>query len=148
MTIYGSIALANAYFATRLETGVWDNAVVGDRTAALTMATKSIDRLNFAGEMVDSDQEFQFPRADDTEVPQDILDATYECALAFLDGVDIELEQEMTGVNSDAYSGVRTTYDSYARQDHIKAGIPSYRAWMILLPYLRDPQEVTLRRVS
>jgi hypothetical protein len=145
---YGTIALADAYFALRLETDVWDNAVVADRTAALTMATAAIERLNFAGEVETLGQEFQFPRTDDTEIPQDILDATYLCALALLDGVDLELEQEMTGVTSDAYSGVRTTYDSYSRQDHIKAGIPSYEAWMILLPYLRDPQEVILRRVS
>ncbi len=146
--MYGSIVLANTYFATRLETDVWDDAVVDNRTAALTMATKSIDRLNFAGEVETLGQDNQFPRGDDTSVPQDILDATYECALAFLDGIDIELEQEMVGINSDAFSGVRTTYDSYTRQDHIKAGIPSYRAWMLLLPFLRDPAEVTLRRVS
>jgi len=148
MSNYGTIALADAFFLERLSTEVWDNAVVADRTAALVTATKAIERLNFAGEVETLGQEFQFPRTDDTEVPQDILDATYLCALALLDGVDLELEQEMVGVNSDAYSGVRTTYDSHSRQDHIKAGIPSYEAWMILLPYLRDPLEVTLRRVS
>ncbi len=146
--MYGSIALANTYFGTRLETGVWDDAIPGDRTAALTMATKAIDRLNFVGDVATLGQDNQFPRGEDTDVPDDILEATYECAIAFLDGVDLELEQEMVGVNSDAYSGVRTTYDSHNRQDHIKAGIPSYQAWCLLLQYLHDPREVIVRRVS
>ena len=148
MANYGTIALANTYFGARLETDDWDNAVIGDRTAALTMATKAIDRLNFVGDVATMGQDNQFPRGDDTDVPDAILEATYECALAFLKGVDLELEQEMIGVNSDAYSGVRTTYDSHTRQDHIKAGIPSYQAWTLLLQYLHDPREVTIRRVS
>ena len=109
MANYGTIALANTYFGERLNSTVWENAVPGDRTKALIMATKAIDRLNIADEKTESAQELQFPRGTDTTVPQAILDATYECAISFLDGVELDLEQEMLGVNSDAYSGARTT---------------------------------------
>lgn len=148
MANYGTIAGAVTYFSERLGTTPWDNAVVGDRTKALIMATKAIDRLNFAGDMADEDQGYQFPRGEDTSVPQDILDATYECAIAFLDDVDLEMEQEAIGVVTESYSGARTTYDSHNVQDHIRAGIPSITAWNILIPYLRDPQEVSLSRVT
>jgi len=144
---YGTIVLANTYFGERLNSEIWEDAIPGDRTKALIMASRAIDRLNFVGEMADEDQVLQFPREEDTSVPTDILYATYECALAFLDGVDLDLEQEMLGVNSDAYSGARATYDADFTQDHVRAGIPSAQAWQLLLPYLRDPREVILRRV-
>lgn len=148
MASYGSIPLANTYFGERLNSEVWENAVIGDRTKALIMSTRAIDRLNIAGEKTSSDQELQFPRGVDTAVPSDVLMATYECALAFLDGVDLEIEQENLGVISNAYSGARATYDSHFSLDWIKAGIPSPLAWQLLLPYLRDPRVVTLSRVS
>ena len=148
VSIYGTIALADTYFGERLVSGVWENSIAGDRTKALIMATRAVDRLNFADEKTDSDQELQFPRGTDTEIPADILLAVYECAISFLDGVDIDLEQELLGVTSDAYSGARATYDPAHRLDHFRAGIPSSRAWQFLMPYLRDPQEVTIRRVS
>ena len=147
-TIYGSIVLADTYFGERLESDVWENAIPNDRTKALIMATRAVDRLNFADEVTASGQELQFPRGTDTTIPADILMAVYECAIAFLDGVDVDLEQELLGVTSDAYSGARATYDPAHRLDHFRAGIPSSRAWQFLIPYLRDPQEVTIRRVS
>ena len=147
-SIYGSIALANIYFDERLNTRVWEVAVPGDRAKALIMATRAIDRLNFVGEKTLEAQELQFPRETDTTIPDAVLHATYECAIAFLDGVDMELEQANLGVTSDAYSGARTTYDLHHTQDHIRSGIPSPQAWQLLIPYLRDPREVTVSRVS
>lgn len=146
---YGTVALADTFFnEERLESDVWTRAVSANKNKALIMATRAIDRLNIADEKTEAAQELQFPRGTDTSVPSEILQATYECAFSFLDGVDMDLEQEMLGVTSDAYSGARATYDSHFTQDHIRAGIPSARAWQLLLPYLRDPREVTLCRVS
>jgi len=146
--IYGSIVLANTYFGERLDSRVWEVTAIGDRTKALIMATRAIDRLNFAGEKYLASQTLQFPRETDTSVPAAILEACYECAIAFLDGVDMGLEQENLGVVAHAYSGARTTYNEHFSQDHIRAGIPSAAAWQLLMPFLRDPREVIIRRVS
>lgn len=149
MANYGTIAGGDTYFGERLNSEVWEDAIPGDRTKALIMATRAIEKLNFAGvKYGGDDQEAQFPRGDDTTVPDDIVYATYECAFAYLDNIDMDLEQENLGVVSDAYSGSRTTYDAGFVKDHIRAGIPSSQAWSYLLPYLRDPREVSISRVS
>ena len=144
---YGTLDEAETYFGERLNTVVWENAIPGDRLKALYMATRAIDRLNIAGIKLDDDQELQFPREGDTVVPADIKLACFECALAFLDGVDMELEQKNLGMTSDAFSGARATYDSHFVEEHIRAGIPSGQAWSYLYPYLRDPREIVISRV-
>lgn len=145
---YGTAALADTYFGERLNSEVWETAIPGDRIKALIMATRAMDMLNYVGIKTDSDQSNQFPRGEDTDVPADILMACYECALAFLDGVDMNMEMEQLSVASDAYSGVRTTYNAHVFEERVKAGIPSSNAWALLVPYLVDPREVTLSRVS
>jgi len=57
---YGTIVLADTYFGERLNSEVWEDAVPADRTKALIMATRAIDRLNFVGEMADEDQVLQW----------------------------------------------------------------------------------------
>ncbi len=149
MADYATIAEAQAYFDSRLNTDAWDEAVNdAERTKALAMATTLIDRLNFRGEKADSEQELQFPRGNDTEVPQDIKDATAEIALALLDGVDPELEFDNLRMKSQAYGVVRSTYDSERAPEHYVAGIPSSIAWRFLKPYLRNVFTVGLDRVS
>lgn len=145
---YGTSILANEYFNNRLNTRVWDEAISSDKEAALIMAARAIDRLNFAGDKYDADQNMQFPRGDDTEIPTDIVYAAYELALAFLDGVDQDQEVETLGILSETYSGVRTTYDVDHVNEHIRAGIPSIEAWEYLRPYLRDHLQVRLSRVT
>jgi hypothetical protein len=145
---YGTVAAADTYFGERLNSEAWERAIAGDRLKALIMAARAIDRLNFIGEKTDDDQDLQFPRGEDTDVPTDILYAAYECAHDFLDGVDMDFEREQLGVVADAYSGVRATYDSHYTAVHIVAGIPSSQAWSYLQPYIVDPREVTLSRVS
>lgn len=144
---YGSNAGAIAYFDERLDSRIWSETVLNDRIKALKMATRSIDKLNIAGRKYDDDQELQFPRYDDTTVPTDIERACYECAYAYLDGVDMELERKNIGMTSDAFSGARATYDLHFVEEHIRAGIPSAEAWGFLRPYLRDPREIDLCKV-
>jgi hypothetical protein len=148
MTHYGTLDEAITYFGERLNTTPWDNAIPGDKIKALYMATRCIDRLNIAGTKADDGQERQFPREGDTVVPDDIKLACFECAIAFLDGVDMEMEQKNLGMTSDAFSGARATYDSNFVEEHIRAGIPSSEAWALLGPYLRDPREVVISRAS
>lgn len=145
---YGTQSRANIYFSKRLNTRIWDSAIYSDREAALITATRAIDKLNFAGDKNDSTQALQFPRGDDTEIPVNIEYATYEIALMLLDGTDMDQEAESLGVMSEAYSGVRTTYDVSYVNNHIRAGIPSIEAWDYLLPFLRDPTQLRLSRVT
>ncbi len=144
---YGTNAGAIAYFDERLNSRIWSETILNDRIKALKMATRAIDKLNIAGRKYDDDQELQFPRYDDTAVPLDIERACYECAYAYLDGIDMELEQKNIGVTSDAFSGARVSYDSNFVEEHIRAGIASTEAWAYLRPYLRNPHTITLRRV-
>lgn len=145
---YGTISRANVYFSKRLNTGAWDNAFYNDRESSLIMATRIIDRLNFAGDKSSEDQVLQFPRCDDTKVPVSIEYAAYEIALALLDGYNPDQEVQTLGVLSESYSGVRTTYDADYVNEHIRAGVPSIDAWEYLRPFLRDPKRVRLSRVS
>lgn len=149
ISYYGSITGANLYFGSqRLNSEPWEEALVNNRQKGLIMATRAIDRLNFAGEKTDEDQSLQFPRGVDTVVPLDIELAAYECTLKFLDDVDMQDEIESIGITQNKYLGTHSTYDASFVAEYIRAGIPSAEAWIHLKPYLRDPQAIELSRVS
>jgi len=156
LTAYISVYDASLYFQTRLGTDAWDNATPIDQAKSLAQATRSVERLNFAGIKVDPNQPFQWPRvmnprrvaqAGTPIFPQDIKFAICEIALNLLDGVDADLEDELLGSMSDAYATVRVTSDPKVARDHIKAGIISVTAWRLLLPWLQDPRTVHIQKV-
>ena len=107
-----------------------------------------IDNLNFRGKKNSSTQLLQFPRGTDTVVPTDIKIACYEIALRLLDGFDPDFEAENLGSINQGIAGLRDTYDRSFVLDHLRAGIPSPRAWALLKPYLVDPQTILLSRVN
>jgi len=148
MANYMTLAEFATWATTRLNVEAYTIATDAQRTASLTMATEAIDRLNYLGEMTDSDQANQFPRDADTAVPSDIKKACAEVALALLDGFDIELEFEQLNMVSQGYANVRSTYDRTTPPPHIVAGIASSVAWRYLLPYLRDVNTFAIYRVS
>ncbi len=143
---YVVLADAETYFNERLNVGSWDDSEDDDKNRSLIMATSAIDNLNFTGEKTDDDQTLQFPRYDDASIPTEIEQATYECALALLDGVDIEMEKETMHVTEQRIGGVKVGYDPVGFAEHIIAGIPSYKAWLLLKPYLRAPNDIELFR--
>ena len=130
----------------RLNVDAWEDADVADQGKALIMATQAIDRLNYRGDKTDEDQELQFPRGGDEEVPVDIKRACFEIAVLLLDGLDPQLEGENLGMIAQGYANVRATYDRELPMPHISAGIYSIVAWRCLVPYLRDPYSVELIR--
>ncbi|HHA19192.1 MAG TPA: hypothetical protein ENK70_05750 [Methylophaga sp.] len=144
---YVALEDAESYFEARLNVDSWHDSEEIDKKRALIMATHAIDQLNFIGEKTYPDQVLQFPRYDDVEIPEAIMEATYECALAFLDGVDIEYEKEALHVNEQRIGGVKVGYSSIV-PEHIIAGIPSYKAWLLLKPFLRGPEDIKLFRVT
>jgi hypothetical protein len=152
MTAYADRTDADTYFAEHLHAEVWtriptnpDGDTVKDK--ALAHATRIIDRLNFLGTKTDPAQGNEFPRDPDTTVPDDIIYATCELALALLDGNDPEIDFRNLNMATQEIGKLKTTYDLRDPPLHIVAGIPSIEAWRYLQPYLRSPWEMQLVRV-
>lgn len=169
---YTDIAGAQVYFNGCVNTEPWDSATDADKNKALLRSTRAIDRLNFSGLrtadytarvnsagldgniisraviLPTSDaQSLEFPRNGGVAIPQDIVAACCECALAFLDGIDPEMELSSRNVTSQRFGAVAETYDPRILNLALLNGIPSTVAWNYLFPYLQDPSEITLRRV-
>jgi hypothetical protein len=172
-TAYLAPSDAQTYFDGRLNSDAWNNASLSNQTAALLQATRAIDRLNFAGlrtydynqrltTLTDTGvitnnnivtpspvgQDHEFPRDGNTTVPEEILIACCECAIAFLDGVDPELELQSLSSVHQGFAAVRETYDPHVVKLAYRHGIPSMVAWTYLYPFLADPSEVQFRRVN
>lgn len=147
MASYMTITEAQTYFDDRLNVMAWETSSSEEQRKALAMATRTIDRLNFLGVKTSITQIEQFPRNDDTLVPDDVKNASAEIALALLDGVDPELEFENLKLRSQGYGSVRSSYDSEP-PPHVVAGVPSVVAWQYLHPYLRDSNTIDFFRTS
>jgi len=144
---YGTLLEAQAYFDdARLNAEAWDESIEEIRLKALKSATIKIDRLSFKGTQTYIGQVREWPRNGAVLVIDDIKIACFEIALALLDGVDPDLEEEALGSMTDAYATIRITSDPNIRKDHIRAGIPSTEAWKHLLPHLNDPLDLHIRR--
>lgn len=146
--IYGNLADADRFFGSLLEGQRWAYTDPHRRRQALNSATMRIDRLNFSGCRASSTQPLQFPRGTDTEVPEDIKQATYLLALALLKGIDPDTERDNLSVVVQAYGGLRTEYDRTSTPAYVSAGIPCPTAWNLLQPYLDPKLGLRLERVS
>lgn len=156
---YSSPAQAQPYFASRLFSQPWFNASVTLQQNALTQATTLINKFNYVGRKTDPTQVNEWPRRyvildgvilDSTAVPNHILLAQFEIAIALLRGYDPEREIRDLRIASRGIAGVRATYDSRHVPDHLLNGIPSKLAWDYLSPYFNrnNSTNVSLRRVS
>lgn len=164
---YGTIPEANDYFENRLHESAWFSSVPTDRVRALITSTRIIDTLNYKGrkaavqEYLDEDgdsdaqiraleasQPLEFPRGQDTEVPEAIRIACYEIAHSLLDGKDPEFELENLQITSQGFQSLRTTYArGQVPIEHLINGIPNAMAWRYIRPFLRDDDALTLKRV-
>ena len=147
MATYASTAEAQAYFDNRLNTSAWDSASSGDKSKALEMATEIISMLNYVGVKPDG-QVLEFPRGDDATIPQGIINACAEIAMALLDNIDPEKELEQLRLQSLTFASAKAVYDIDNIPEYIAAGVPSGIAWRYLKPYLRDPRTVDMTRAS
>ena len=147
-TSYATEAEGTAYLAERLNTSAWDDADSDDRVKALKQATRAINNLNFKGKKTSSTQENQFPRYDDSSVPDAIKWANIEEALTLLDEKDPEIEWENLDIVTQVYATIKTTYNRRNLPRNIVAGIMSQTAWRYLSPYLHDGNELNLSRVN
>ena len=126
---------------------VWIEATEPDKLSALSLATRDIDSLNYAGSKADSSQELKFPRGTDSTVPQAVQEACAMIAVERLDGKRPGDEVENQGLIGTGYASVRTTYDRTSGPEHLAAGIVSFEAWRLIKPFLRDPSTFKQSRV-
>lgn len=145
---YCDVAYGDIYFETRYPSSVWDAASDADKLKALYQATALIDNLSFTGDKYDSDQELEFPRGDDTEIPTNIKKAACELAYALLDGADPEMEAQSIFQTASVFDVVRITRHQNLVPTRILHGIVSMYAWNLLQPFLKDPSSITLSRSS
>lgn len=146
-TAYASLSVAQAYFDERLHTTAWDNATETDKSKALLMATRAINRLDFQGIATEAAVALknQFPRGDDTSVPDEIVWATCEEALTLLSR-DPEETTESLYVLEEHFSGAKVKYNPDRVPRNVLSGIYSGEAWKYLLLYLRDDRSVNIHR--
>lgn len=124
---YISLADADDYFKTRLNSDTWTNATDEDKKKALITATKHIDYYNFIGRKENADQPLEFPRTyfhditpfyqydqeiTDGEKPDELLDATCEEAIALLAQNTAIDEKQQQGIESESIGDTSRSYNS------------------------------------
>ena len=145
---YGSVTYGNKYFLTKLNTSAWDDSSDTDKLKSLCEATRIIDRFRFKWAKTDPDQFLEFPRNEETEVPDDITYACYEIAIALLDGYDYEKEFANLSVKSHRFSGTEVVYSDDGMPEYQLLGLPSALAWSYLRPFIVDTRQINLFRIS
>lgn len=144
MTPYADTTYADAYFEESFFADDWDDEQIPRKTKALKEATKRIDMLRFVGFKTSVDQENQFPRNGDTDVPDNIKKACCELALKFVQGIHPDLEIDSARIVTSGMSSARMSNDTSRTPVWIDNGIPSPAAWALLCPYLKDNLTVRL----
>lgn len=99
---YIVVADATTYFESRLYADDWMSAVDATLEKALLMARRLVDQQDFIGFRTSGDQLLAWPRTgidnvDSATVPQAVIDAQCELALAFLRD-DLTLNDSSRGV--------------------------------------------------
>ena len=173
MAQYSTRVEADAYFAERLHSALWDASSVADRNTSLIQASRIIDDLQFAGmknaahvvwlplkdniltdanrlaiNVAGATQALDFPRGSDTSIPTDIKEACNEIAFALLDGRDPDADTEGLTQISQGFSSVRSTYTRAYIPEHLVNGVPSATAWRRLKRYVVDKAGTRISRVS
>ena len=147
--VYGSQAGSIRYWSRRLDGQLWLISPDLSQINALITATAMINNLRFVGRLTDPLQQGEFPRNGSLVVPIGIQEATYELAMALLKDTDLETEYRNLFVTKRDFGSIRTDYDySLKGPEHIVAGIPSLKAWHLLLPFLSPDRTVKLSRKS
>lgn len=139
---------AEQFTVAVFNTEPWTSATDVQKLAALRFASRLINQLPFDGDKADPDQFLAFPRNEETEIPTAIQEATVLCAIRILDGYDPEIEAENMHMTSQTYSGVRSSYEAGRVPENMYMGIPSFQAYKLLVPYLRDRNAINLTRAT
>lgn len=159
---YISVIDCTAYLDERLFSTDWTSASADDKSRAVIMASKVIDRLTLEGRKKTTSQTLEFPRCYpydtrycstlsgeaaninlsgegwycETETPQAVLDATCEEALALLGSAnDSRRKMQRAGVKSFSLGSLSETF--YDSSDSPKSkSLISDEAKALLKPYI------------
>lgn len=134
---YGTVDDGDAYFQDILDNSDWFTSTAGKRLTALKEATQIIEALPFKGTKKVEGQTLQFPRSYQDDVPTNVEHATYEIAKRLLAGVDTE---DLIGKNlkREKFGPVEREFQDFREENaFLYLGIPSYKAYRLLCPYLR-----------
>lgn len=97
---YVSLAEADTFFSTRLNSTAWTSATEAEKTAALVSATSLLDQRSWTGWTVAEEQALAFPRVityfdpkqgrvvSPLDVPKRVIDAQLELTLHLLENPD------------------------------------------------------------
>jgi hypothetical protein len=94
-TTYADVETADEYLAAAIHATNWATASEDTKAKALVSATRLLNRQKWVGTKADADQELASPRTgvdgvEDDEIPQAVIDASIELALALVDGSDVQ----------------------------------------------------------
>lgn len=115
---YATVEYADTYFDNQLFADTWTAASDTTKEKALKMATRKIDQMFLKGCKADRSQPLEFPRDGESEVTQEVKEATCEEALTIIKGGSLahnRAEMQRQGITSfglgplsETYSGVST----------------------------------------
>lgn len=155
ITPLASLPEANDYMENVFDSSDWDIEQPGPKIKALREATLIINNLDFKGTKESETQENEFPRiinGQNVGIPFDVKKACIEIANTIVGGFESEKEIRELMVESRQIGGRDTGMNSqYFRkmdQEHLRHGIPSYRAWGYLRPWLKDSDVIHFERGS
>lgn len=148
---YADTAYADAYFAERVDADSWAPLDIAVKERALKHATKLVDQCDFVLEKTDEDQAREFPRAGETEVPDEVLQAT--CEVAYELTVKNRLPENMTkkaGITSESVGDTSRSWGAGGVSEILgeSSGLPSTQAAILLRDWIEDPRELQLQRTS
>jgi hypothetical protein len=137
---------ADGYFAYRLYSDDWAGAINAHREMALLMARRMLDQQSFLGHLSDDDQLMAWPRSDilgvdSGSVPQAIIDAQCELALAFLKE-DLTADDGTRGVRRMQAGSVSIEYDVDARVKRLPDAVTA-----LIKPFLAEPETTNSIRI-
>ena len=146
ITPYADETFGDDYMGDRLNTQEWDDADSATKAKALRHATHLLNHLNYVGARTDPDQESEFPRNGETEVPTEVKQACCEVALELLRDKFPESSDDAAGKTSESVGDASVSFDKGRTLYRENAHLPSSVAFHLIAKWLVNPRHVRLLR--
>ena len=146
--MYGTLEAADAYWAARLNGQFWLAQSTAKRQQALQTATDTINRLPLEGTPDSNNPTGDFyPLEGESEVPPIVIIATYELAFCLIFNPPVPGNQLSSNVKRSKVGTTETEFFG-SIEPWVAVGIPCLSVWQLLLPFMADPDSITLDRVN
>lgn len=136
--VYATVDEADAYFAGFFNSK-WDSISDDDKAKLLVSATRSIDRMQFAGKKVDPEQPLKFPRIIYCEQTCDkiLAEACFEEAISVYN-YNTAFGSDISGVKSMKVQDTSIEFSDGNKENQFK----SVNTYNLLYPYFEFGAEV------